>query len=125
MVKDWVVTFLNEDTNKVGCDVFSEDGVSGAIYAFKECYRHARYKVLSCVLKDGSYVAPVKVRDLIPLIHDTKGLVVGTVDGFRVKSTNKLPFYESQEQFLEGYLKDEVDHIYPTEEGVLEITVKD
>ena len=109
----------------MGCDVFSEEDVTGAIHAFKECYRHAQYKILSCVLKDGSYVAPVKVRDLIPLIHDTKGLVVGTVDGFRVRSTNKLPFYESQEQFLEGYLKDEVDHIYPTEEGVLEITVKD
>ena len=125
MAKDWIVTFLNEDTNKAGCDVFSEESASEAIHAFRECYRHARYKVLSCVLKDGSYIAPVKVRDLIPLIHDATGLVIGTVDGFRFKSTDNLPYYESQEQFLSEYLKDEVDHIYSKEEGILEIVIKD
>ena len=125
MVKDWVITFLNEDTNKAGCDVFTEESVSDAIHAFKECYRHAHYKVLTCVLKDGSYEAPVKVKDLIPLIHDTNGLVIGTVKGFRHKSTEDLPNYESHERFLSEYMKDEVDHIYPTNEGFLEIVVKD
>lgn len=50
MYKEYVVTFLNEDTNKVGCDCFMAKNESEARLAFRECYRHARYKILSTVL---------------------------------------------------------------------------
>ena len=50
MYKEYVVTFLNEDTNKVGCVCCMGKSESEARYAFRECYRHARYKILSTVL---------------------------------------------------------------------------
>lgn len=46
---EYVVTFLNEDTNKIGCDVFNATSESEANHDFKECYRHYRYKILSTV----------------------------------------------------------------------------
>lgn len=47
---EWVVTFLNEDTGKVRCDCFNAPTESAAKHNFHECYRHHRYKILSCVL---------------------------------------------------------------------------
>ena len=49
IVKEYVVTFLNLDANKVGCDCFTENSEEEARHSFRECYRHSRYKILSTV----------------------------------------------------------------------------
>lgn len=49
MYKEYVVTFLNLDTNKVGCDCFMGKSEGEVNHAFHECYRHHRYKILSTV----------------------------------------------------------------------------
>lgn len=49
MYKDYAVTFLNLDTNKVGVDCFAGRNKTEAVKDFKDCYRHGNYKVLSVV----------------------------------------------------------------------------
>jgi hypothetical protein len=49
MYKDYAVTFLNLDTNKVGVDCFAGKNKTEAVKDFKDCYRHGNYKVLSVV----------------------------------------------------------------------------
>lgn len=49
MYKEYVVTFLNLDTNKIGCACFMGRTKGEARKDFRDCYRHNRYKVLSTV----------------------------------------------------------------------------
>lgn len=51
MCKDYIVLFMNMENGKVGIDTFTEDNESEARYAFRECYRHANYKILATVEK--------------------------------------------------------------------------
>lgn len=46
---EYVVTFLNEDTNKISCDCFMATSEGDANNSFRECYRHCTYKILSTV----------------------------------------------------------------------------
>lgn len=48
-MKEYVVTYLNEDLNEVGLALFNEPSESEARCSFRVCYRHFRYKILSCV----------------------------------------------------------------------------
>lgn len=48
-MKEYVVTFLNIDSNKIGHDCFMGKNEAEARHAFRECYRHAQYKILSTV----------------------------------------------------------------------------
>jgi len=48
-MKEWVVTFLNEDTRKIGFDLFSGADEAEAKRSFRACYRHHNYRILSCV----------------------------------------------------------------------------
>lgn len=49
MYKEYVVTFINLDENKVKCDCFMGKTEGEARAAFRACYRHCNYKVLSTV----------------------------------------------------------------------------
>ena len=49
MYKEYVVTFLNLDSNKVDCDCFMAKTESEARGDFFECYRNSNYKILSTV----------------------------------------------------------------------------
>lgn len=49
ITKEYVVTFLNLDANKIGCDCFNAVSASEAKRDFFVCYRHANYKILSVV----------------------------------------------------------------------------
>jgi hypothetical protein len=49
MIKEYVITFLNETTNSIKCDLFDAKSPESAIHDFKECYRHGTYKILSVV----------------------------------------------------------------------------
>ena len=48
-MKEYVVTYLNEDLNEIGTVLFNEPSESEARCSFRACYRHFRYKILSCV----------------------------------------------------------------------------
>lgn len=47
--REFVVTFLNVDTNKLGHDCFMAYGESDAKRQFRDCYRHRVYRILSTV----------------------------------------------------------------------------
>ncbi len=47
--KDYFIGFLNLDTGRTGHAEFTEINEAEAISAFKECYRHHKYKILCCV----------------------------------------------------------------------------
>jgi hypothetical protein len=47
--KNYAITFYNCENKKVGVDVFTESNSEEVKKAFKECYRHALYKILSVV----------------------------------------------------------------------------
>ena len=49
--KDYIVLFMNMETGKVGIDTFTEANEREARCAFRECYRHAVYKILATVEK--------------------------------------------------------------------------
>jgi len=49
MIKSYAVVFLNEKTWKTKMDIFSEISTGAARHAFRECYRHGNYRVLSIV----------------------------------------------------------------------------
>lgn len=49
MQRDFVVTFLNVETNKVGHDCFTACSESDARSQFRACYRHHVYRILSTV----------------------------------------------------------------------------
>ncbi len=54
MQKEYVVTVLSLDTNKVFTDCFMATGERNARLCFNECYRHGNYKILS-VVPTGRY----------------------------------------------------------------------
>lgn len=54
MCKEYVVTFLNVDTNKINFDCFMDASEDAAKRSFRECYRHGRYQILS-VVETGRY----------------------------------------------------------------------
>ena len=47
MYKSYAVVFQNMETKKVGMDIFTEKSEGAARSAFRECYRHAMYNILS------------------------------------------------------------------------------
>lgn len=47
MYKQWAVVFQNIETKNVKMDVFMGRTAREAIAAFRECYRHANYAILS------------------------------------------------------------------------------
>ena len=46
----YAVTAMNMETRKVFCDCFTELNEAEARKSFRECYRHAEYKILSVAL---------------------------------------------------------------------------
>ena len=50
MLREYVVTVLSLDTNKIFTDCFMATDEGDARHSFKECYRHGNYKILSTVL---------------------------------------------------------------------------
>lgn len=49
MCKEYVVTVLSLDTNKIFTDCFMATTDGEARHSFNECYRHGNYKILSAV----------------------------------------------------------------------------
>ena len=49
MVVTWAVTFMSDKTRKVRVDCFPASNEGEARHAFRECYRHESYTVLSAV----------------------------------------------------------------------------
>lgn len=47
MQKEYVVTALSLDTNKIFTDCFVATDEGNARHCFNECYRHGNYKILS------------------------------------------------------------------------------
>lgn len=45
----WIVKFQNMETGKTGEDKFTARNRGEAVYSFKECYRHAVYKILDVI----------------------------------------------------------------------------
>lgn len=50
-MRDWVVVFQNKNTGKVAFDVFTEVTPELARKAFRVCYRHEDYRILTVVEK--------------------------------------------------------------------------
>ncbi len=46
----YAVTAMNMETKKVFCDCFTELNEAEARRSFRECYRHAEYKILGVAL---------------------------------------------------------------------------
>lgn len=49
MADTWAVTFMNDKTRKVIVDCFPASNEGEARHAFRECYRHESYTILSAV----------------------------------------------------------------------------
>jgi len=52
MIKEYIVTFLNLDTNKVADDTFLGNTEYEARQSFRACYQHDGYKILSLIEKE-------------------------------------------------------------------------
>lgn len=51
MCKTYIVLFVDEITEKVNFDTFTEPTPEEARRSFRECYRHGNYRILSVVEK--------------------------------------------------------------------------
>lgn len=47
MYKEYAVVFQNTDTKRVKMDIFGGKSEAEARSAFRECYRHGNYEILS------------------------------------------------------------------------------
>lgn len=63
MIKDYIVMFMNMETGKVAIDTFAEKNEDEARYAFRQCYRHANYKILATVEKPEIHTERMKYND--------------------------------------------------------------
>ena len=51
MYKEYIVVFQNLETGKCHLDIFAEVNEAKARKAFKECYRHGFYRIISVTEK--------------------------------------------------------------------------
>lgn len=65
MSKEYVVTVLSLDTNKIFTDVFMATSEGGTRHSFNECYRHGNYKILSAVPTGRYWYEQIKAIDNI------------------------------------------------------------